>query len=81
MDKNIDYRDNGNLLQHREEFEMVYGIISAHKKRAMSAMHNEYIAGKSRNSSHPMMIKLCHSKWHKFQVYCFRRVGQTIRLL
>ena len=30
-----------NLLQHREEFETVYGIISAHKKRAMNAMHNE----------------------------------------
>ena len=41
MDKNIDNRDNVNLLQHREEFETVYGIISAHKKRAMSAMHNE----------------------------------------
>jgi predicted nuclease of restriction endonuclease-like (RecB) superfamily len=41
MDKNIENRDNGNLLQHREEFETVYGIISAHKKRAMSALHNE----------------------------------------
>ena len=41
MDKNIENRDNSNLLQHREEFETVYGIISAHKKRAMSAMHNE----------------------------------------
>ena len=41
MDKNIDNRDNVSLLQHREEFETVYGIISAHKKRAMSAMHNE----------------------------------------
>ena len=41
MDKNIGNRDNGNLLQHREEFETVYGIISAHKKRAMNAMHNE----------------------------------------
>ena len=30
-----------NLLQHKEEFETVYGIISAHKKRAMNAMHNE----------------------------------------
>ena len=41
MDKNIEKRDNSSLLQHREEFETVYGIISAHKKRAMSAMHNE----------------------------------------
>ena len=41
MDKNIENKDNGNLLQHREEFETVYGIISAHKKRAMNAMHNE----------------------------------------
>ena len=41
MDKNIENKDNCNLLQHREEFETVYGIISAHKKRAMSAMHNE----------------------------------------
>ena len=41
MDKNIENRDNENLLQHREEFETVYGIISAHKKRAMNAMHNE----------------------------------------
>lgn len=41
MDKNIENKDNSNLLQHREEFETVYGIISAHKKRAMSAMHNE----------------------------------------
>ena len=41
MNKNIENKDNGNLLQHREEFETVYGIISAHKKRAMSAMHNE----------------------------------------
>ena len=41
MDNNIENKDNGNLLQHREEFETVYGIISAHKKRAMSAMHNE----------------------------------------
>ena len=41
MDKNIEERYNGNLLQHREEFETVYGIISAHKKRAMNAMHNE----------------------------------------
>ena len=41
MDKNIENKDNGNLLQHREEFETVYGIISAHKKRAMNAVHNE----------------------------------------
>lgn len=41
MDKNIENKDNCSLLQHREEFETVYGIISAHKKRAMSAMHNE----------------------------------------
>ena len=41
MNKNIGNKDNGNLLQHREEFETVYGIISAHKKRAMNAMHNE----------------------------------------
>ena len=41
MDKNIENKDTGNLLQHREEFETVYGIISAHKKRAMNAMHNE----------------------------------------
>ena len=41
MDKKIDNKDNVNLLQHREEFETVYGIISAHKKRAMNAMHNE----------------------------------------
>ncbi len=41
MDKNIENKDNSSLLQHREEFETVYGIISAHKKRAMSAMHNE----------------------------------------
>jgi predicted nuclease of restriction endonuclease-like (RecB) superfamily len=39
--ENIDNKDNGNLLQHRDEFETVYGIISAHKKRAMNAMHNE----------------------------------------
>ena len=30
-----------NLLNHKEEFETVYGIISAHKKRAMKAIHNE----------------------------------------
>ena len=30
-----------NILNHKEEFETVYGIISAHKKRAMNAMHNE----------------------------------------
>ena len=30
-----------NLLNHKEEFEMIYGMISAHKKRAMSAVHNE----------------------------------------
>lgn len=41
MDKKIDNKDNVNLLQHREEFETVYGIISAHKKRAMNAIHNE----------------------------------------
>lgn len=41
MDKKIDNKDNVNLLQHREEFERVYGIISAHKKRAMNAIHNE----------------------------------------
>ena len=41
MKKNIDNKDNGNLLQHREEFETVYGIISAHKKRAINAIHNE----------------------------------------
>jgi len=41
MDKKIDNKDNVNLLQHREEFETVYGIISAHKKRAMNAVHNE----------------------------------------
>ena len=40
MDKNKNI-DNCNLLQHREEFETVYGIISAHKNRVMSAMHNE----------------------------------------
>ncbi len=41
MNKNVDNRDNGNLLQHREEFETVCNIISAHKKRAMNAIHNE----------------------------------------
>ena len=40
MDKNKNI-DNCNLLQHREEFETVYCIISAHKKRAMNAMYNE----------------------------------------
>ena len=29
MDKNIENKDNDNLLQHREEFETVYGMISA----------------------------------------------------
>ena len=37
----MENRDSANLLQHREEFETIYGIISAHKKRAMNAMHNE----------------------------------------
>ena len=41
MEEHIGKRYNGNLLQHREEFETVYGIISTHKKRAMNAMHNE----------------------------------------
>ena len=41
MVKNIDNKDIDNLLQHRDEFETVYSIISTHKKRAMSAMHNE----------------------------------------
>ena len=31
----------GNLLMHREEFEVVYGIITTHTKRAMNAVHNE----------------------------------------
>ena len=30
-----------NPLAYKEEFETVYGIISAHKKRAMNAVHNE----------------------------------------
>ena len=30
-----------NLLSHRDEFEVVYSIISVHKKRAMNAVHNE----------------------------------------
>ena len=40
MNKNKE-NNNDNHLQHREEFETVYGIIYAHKKRAMNAMHNE----------------------------------------
>jgi hypothetical protein len=32
MKKNIDNKDNVNLLQHREEFETVYGIISTHNE-------------------------------------------------
>ena len=30
-----------NLLNHKEEFDTVYSIIFAHKKRAMNAIHNE----------------------------------------
>ena len=33
--------DNGNFLQHREEFETVYDIITTHKIRATNVMHNE----------------------------------------
>ena len=32
---------NNNPVAYKEEFEIVYDIISAHKKRAMNAMHNE----------------------------------------
>jgi len=35
--------DNNTPLAYRDEFEMIYGIIAAHKKRAMSAVHNESI--------------------------------------
>lgn len=34
-------RTSNNLLVHREEFETVYGIITTHTNRVMSAMHNE----------------------------------------
>ena len=37
----VNSEENGTLLVHRGEFETVYGIISAHKKRAMNAVHNE----------------------------------------
>ena len=32
MGKEIDNKDNGNILQYRDEFETVYGIISAHNE-------------------------------------------------
>ena len=41
---NMDVENNkrsNNLLVHREEFETVYGIITTHTNRVMSAMHNE----------------------------------------
>jgi predicted nuclease of restriction endonuclease-like (RecB) superfamily len=41
MDKNIKNKDNSNLLQHRDEFETVYGIISAHRKRVIRTVNNE----------------------------------------
>ena len=31
MDTNINNRDNSNLLQHRDEFETVYGIDSRNR--------------------------------------------------
>ena len=39
MEENKVVKDS--LLNHKEEFDAVCGIISAHKKRAMNAMHNE----------------------------------------
>ena len=42
MSKDVDNkRAKRNLLVHREEFKTVYGIITAHTNRVMSAMHNE----------------------------------------
>ena len=41
MDKNIENRESGNLLQHRDEFETIYGIISAHRKRVIRTVNNE----------------------------------------
>ena len=39
--KHID--TNVTSLKYKDEFETVYGIITAHKKRAMRAVHNESI--------------------------------------
>lgn len=39
MEENKVVKDN--FLNHKEEFDAVCGIISAHKKRAMNAIHNE----------------------------------------
>lgn len=33
-----------NLMKYKDEFETVYNLIIAHKKRAMKAVHNESIA-------------------------------------
>ena len=42
MNKDVENnRANNKLLVHREEFETVYGIITTHTNRVMSAMHNE----------------------------------------
>lgn len=33
--------ENDNIIKYRDDFKMVYSIITTHKKRAMKAVHNE----------------------------------------
>ena len=81
-------------MQHREEFETVYGIISAHKKRAMNAMHNEslnmlwevgaYVSDRLKKAAWGdgvvrMLAEYIHTKCPKARGWSFRTIYKMVQ--
>lgn len=91
-DKHID--TNVTSLKYRDEFETVYDIISAHKKRAMKAIHNEsigmlwevggYVSDKLKRSAWGdgvvrMLAEYIHTKSPKAKGWSYRTIYKMVQ--
>lgn len=81
-------------LAYRDEFETVYGIISAHKRRAMSAIHNEslnmlwevgaYVSNRLRQSAWGdgvvrMLAEYIHTKSPEAKGWSYRTIYKMVQ--
>lgn len=91
-EKHID--TNVTSLKYKDEFETVYGIISAHKKRAMKAIHNEsigmlwevggYVSDRLKRSAWGdgvvrMLAEYIHTKSPKAKGWSYRTIYKMVQ--
>ena len=91
-EKHID--TNVSSLKYKDEFETVYDIISAHKKRAMKAIHNEsigmlwevggYVSDRLKRSAWGdgvvrMLAEYIHTKSPKAKGWSYRTIYKMVQ--